>query len=91
MQIHHGKCHSELFECGLCDFEAKTLDNLELHLTTCETYECEEYEFVSKHISGIKKHFLENIKCAYSRICHSMYIHLMSYLNNCSIWPCEQY
>ena len=25
MQIHHGKCHSKLFECGLCDFEANTL------------------------------------------------------------------
>ena len=60
IQIHHVKCHSESFECGLCDFEAKTLDNLELHLTTCETYECEECEFVSTHISGIEKHFSEN-------------------------------
>ena len=70
MQIHHGKCHSKLFECGLCDFETNTLENLELHLKTCETYECEECEFVSKTISGIKIHISESKKCASSNICH---------------------
>ena len=70
MQIHHGKSHGELFECGLCEFEAKSLENLELHLKTCEIYECEECEFTSKHISVIKKHNLETKKCSSSNILH---------------------
>ena len=37
----------------------ESLENLELHLKTCEKYECEECEFTSKQISGIKKHILE--------------------------------
>ena len=31
IDIHYGKCHTENFVCGLCDFEAKTLENLDLY------------------------------------------------------------
>ena len=31
MEIHTGRCYSEHFECGLCAFKAKTLENLETH------------------------------------------------------------
>ena len=25
VNVHHGKCHSEDFECGMCDYKAKDL------------------------------------------------------------------
>ena len=34
MNVHVGKHHLEILECGLCDHTAKTLDDLELHLFT---------------------------------------------------------
>jgi hypothetical protein len=40
MEVHLGKEHSANFECGLCEVEAKDLENLEMHLFTCEIYEC---------------------------------------------------
>ena len=71
LQIHHGKCHSKIFECGLCDFQAKNLDSLELHLKTCEIYECEECELVSKSFVGMKNHRSEkNTKCESSTVFH---------------------
>ena len=44
---------------NMANMQANTLDNLELHLTTCETYECEECEFVTKYIPEIKNYILE--------------------------------
>ena len=28
MEVHIGKCHSEKFDCGLCDIETQYLQNL---------------------------------------------------------------
>ena len=28
MEVHTGKAHAESVECGLCEFKAKSLDNL---------------------------------------------------------------
>ena len=71
MQIHYGKSHSINFECGLCDFKAKNLENLQIHVKTCEIYECENCEFVSKQLSGIKKQMREdNKECGSSSIFH---------------------
>ena len=80
MQILHGKCHSKLFECGLCDFEAKTLENLELppenmwDLWMWRMWIC------------IKKHFSENKKCDASRICH-----IKMDGNNAELANCKEY
>ena len=41
MEVHVGKVHSEMFECGLCDSVFNDLDGLELHLCTCEVYKCQ--------------------------------------------------
>ena len=41
MEVHLGKHHSEKNECGLCDFEAGNLENLETHLNTCEFFQCD--------------------------------------------------
>ena len=43
MAVHIGKNHSEKFDCGLCDLETNSLQNLETHLKTCEAYECDYY------------------------------------------------
>ena len=36
MEVHSAKHHGDKFECGLCDYEAADLNNLEVHLSTCE-------------------------------------------------------
>ena len=61
MNVHLGKHHSETYECGLCECENKNLEDLELHLFTCERYECHQKEcnFNSQTISEIKNHIRE--------------------------------
>ena len=39
-EVHKGKAHSQSVDCGLCDKEFENLENLEIHLNTCETYRC---------------------------------------------------
>ena len=36
MGVHSAKHHGDKFECELCDYEAADLNNLEVHLSTCE-------------------------------------------------------
>ena len=58
MAVHICKNHSEEFDCGLCDLETKSLQNLERHLKTCEAYECDYYTGYDKRfktLSEIKK------------------------------------
>ena len=43
----------------ICSFEAGNLDNLEIHLRTCEIYQCDECEQRFKSISKIKEHVTE--------------------------------
>ena len=70
LQIHNGMHHSKPVECGLCDFQAKDFDNLNLHIKTCEIYECNECEHVSNNISSIKKHMKSNNDCSIGTIHH---------------------
>ena len=48
------KLHSEKIECGLCNYEAKDIEALNLHISTCEIYVCDDCCFRS-----VKEH-LEN-------------------------------
>ena len=41
MEVHIGKKHSDQFDCGICDLEIKSLENLKIHLSTCEIYKCD--------------------------------------------------
>ena len=41
MDVHSAKLNWDKFECGLCDYEATDIENLEIHLSTCEYYKCE--------------------------------------------------
>ena len=59
MEVHLGKVHSDKYECGLCDFEAMTLENLELHLFSCEVYKCNYCEKKFKCIKDVKDHIEE--------------------------------
>ena len=71
MQLHHGKIHNKSIECGLCQYKAKDLENLNLHLKTCETYQCDVCENVTQTITGMKNHIKENHeKCGLSNIFH---------------------
>ena len=68
------------------DYEAKSLDNLEIHLKTCEIYECEDCEYVSKQLSGIKQHISEIQKCSSSNI-----LHIKMDRNNDQLASCTEY
>ena len=60
LNVHEGKEHSEEYECGLCDFKAGSLENLETHLHTCEIYTCCHYlDNNCRTVTDIKKHLKE--------------------------------
>ena len=40
INVHRGRCHTESFECGLCNFKVESLGNLNIHLSTFESYAC---------------------------------------------------
>ena len=59
MEVHIGRAHSENYECGLCEFVAGDLEKLEIHLFTCEIYECHPCEIRYKTLSEVKHHVCE--------------------------------
>ena len=59
MDVHIGKEHGDKFACGLCDYIAKDLETLEIHLSTCETYTCTTCDIVFKSLSETKTHFIQ--------------------------------
>ena len=65
IQVHQGRQHEDGFECGLCDFKADSLETLNLHLTTCESYQCYRCNFRVYHISDIKEHIKEKHESEY--------------------------
>ena len=60
MEIHIGKCNSNNYECGLCDEKFDDLTTLELHLRSCEIYECSECYKKDKDLNDMKKHFVND-------------------------------
>ena len=44
------------YSCGLCDVEFENIEDLEVHLTTCEIYQCRYCTKKEKTVSEIKKH-----------------------------------
>ena len=56
MEVHYGKNHSDSFECGICEYKAETLENLEIHLVTCEIFKCLYCIYSDKNLSEFKKH-----------------------------------
>ena len=60
MFVHFGKVHSEKFDCGICECEVDTLENLEVHLVTCEVYECNHCDLKVKILSQMKTHIVKD-------------------------------
>ena len=58
MEVHNAKTHGEKAECGNCNYEAKNLNDLETHLSTCELYECTPCDRRIPLFTNIKEHFL---------------------------------
>ena len=59
MDVHNGKLHSDKFECGICEINTKGLEELELHLFSCEIYKCHkdgDCNTKFKTLSEIKAH-----------------------------------
>ena len=66
--------HSETFECGICDCNMKTLEDLDIHLFSCEVYKCAsnddlECECKVKTLGEIRNHIETNHK-------HLHFIHM---------------
>ena len=40
----------------MCEYEAKSLENLDMHLFTCEHFQCNWCEVKTKHSKEIKTH-----------------------------------
>ena len=57
MEVHLAKHHNDKFECGMCEYVAKDLDNLEIHLSTCEIYTCTKCKTKFKNLPHLKTHF----------------------------------
>ena len=52
-------------------WKAKNSENLDIHLQTCEIYECKACEHVTKQIAGMKTHMKEsNEECGDATIFH---------------------
>ena len=60
MEVHMKKYHSETVKCGLCDYEAAGMEELETHMVTCEIYKCEECKTIFKTLTEIKEHINRN-------------------------------
>ena len=71
MDVHAAKLHGDKFECRLCEHKAKDNDDLEIHLSTCEFYKCEECSEKICQFTSIKEHFLSkhgNSDCYRQRV-----------------------
>ena len=84
MDVHNGRAHCENFECGLCEFEAGSLDNLDMHLRTCEIYQCWNCAMKEKNVDNMRTHIEKE---------HGKFtvIHLKMDRNNFSRVSCRQY
>ena len=72
MEVHLGRVHADIQECGLCDFQAKNSEELELHLFTCEIFKCSRCDHKSKILSEAKEHLLNyHEKKHYAEIIHA--------------------
>ena len=56
MEVHIGKCSTSNFECGLCEANFDTMENLETNLKNCEIYKCSVCEIRLKLLMDMKSH-----------------------------------
>ena len=71
MEVHIGREHLEQYECGICGFETKDIENLNLHLTTCERYKCDHCAEKFATLTELKNHLkTEQIRDVDTNIFH---------------------
>ena len=58
-QLKQWKCRRDTFECGLCEFNSETLENLETRLGACGMYECSVCELRTRFLNDIKSHIVK--------------------------------
>ena len=58
LEVHSARKHSGNFECALCGFFARDEDHLNIHLHTCEIFECSicKPKIIMKNISAVSSH-----------------------------------
>ena len=56
MEVHAGRLHSGIFECGICGFVGNDSEKLENHLLTCELYKCNKCDLTFKTLTTLKPH-----------------------------------
>ena len=56
IEVHVGACREQNFDCGLCGKEFKVREDLEIHLNTCEIFECQDCWLRDVNISEMKNH-----------------------------------
>ena len=57
MEMHFRRLHSEIITCGLCDFVANNLEELDIHTFTCEIFKCNRCKKTLKTFQDMKTHF----------------------------------
>ena len=56
IEVHVKKFHSEIIECGLCEYEATSQEDLDTHLFTCEVFDCYYCYLRFKKLETVKQH-----------------------------------
>ena len=56
MKMHFRRLHCESISCGICSYEAKDVEELDMHTTTCERYKCNWCANSFNNIGDIKEH-----------------------------------
>ena len=56
LEMHFRKIHSENIWCGVCEFEAKDIETLDIHTFTCEIYKCNTCKQNFQSLQDLKAH-----------------------------------
>ena len=61
LDVHIGKCgFGTKYECGFCDVTFEGISQLEIHLRTCEVYECFECHIRRTSLNEMKEHIVKD-------------------------------
>ena len=60
LTVHIGKHHkvADIINCGLCENNFETRENLEIHLNTCEIYRCSKCKKKETTLPNMKDHVI---------------------------------
>ena len=62
MKKHFKRLHYESISCGICIYEAKDIEQLDMHTSTCERYKCNWCRNSFNCIGDIKAHGIKEHK-----------------------------